>query len=108
MSGDLVLAERPVPGTPRPYAFPDVAEHRLDNGLRILVADLPGRPLISASLVLGNGAADEPPAEAGATVLAARALSGTARSSRTRSAHFRRRDRMTFSDSTRTEKAMAK
>jgi predicted Zn-dependent peptidase len=70
-----VIAKRPVAGTPRPYDFPTVAEHRLDNGLRILVADLPGRPLVSASLVLSTGAADEPAAEAGATVLAARALS---------------------------------
>ena len=28
-----VVAVRPVPGTPRPYAFPAVAEHRLENGL---------------------------------------------------------------------------
>jgi len=70
-----VLAERPVPGTPRPYEFPAVAEHHLANGLRILIADLPGRPLVSASIVLPNGAVDEPPEMAGATVLAARALS---------------------------------
>ena len=70
-----VVAERPVPGTPRPYAFPAVATHRLANGLTILVADLPGRPLISASLIMRNGAADEPAELAGATVLAARALS---------------------------------
>ena len=75
-----VIAERPVPGTPRPYEFPAVSEHRLANGLRILAADLPGRPLVSASLVLPIGAADEPPEVAGATVLAARALSeGTER-----------------------------
>jgi len=75
-----VIAERPVPGAPRPYEFPAVAEHRLDNGLRILVADLPGRPLVSATIVLPAGAADEPADAAGATVLAARALSeGTSR-----------------------------
>ncbi len=70
-----VAAVRPVPGTPRPYAFPTVAEHRLANGLTIRIADLPGRPLVSASLIMANGAADEPPELAGATVLAARALS---------------------------------
>ncbi len=75
-----VVTERPVPGTPRPYAFPAVATHRLANGLTILLADLPGRPLVSASLIMANGAADEPPETAGATVLAARALSeGTER-----------------------------
>ena len=70
-----VIADRPAVGTPRPYEFPMVADHRLPNGLRVLVVDLPGRPLVSASLVLPVGAADEPPTEAGATVLAARALS---------------------------------
>jgi zinc protease len=70
-----VIAERPVAGTPRPYEFPTVRGHRLANGLRILVADLPGRPLVSASVVLPNGAADEPSELAGATVLAARAVS---------------------------------
>jgi zinc protease len=75
-----VVAERPTPGTPRPYDFPDVERFTLTNGVRIVVADLPGRPLVSASLVFRNGAADEPPAHAGATVLAARAMTeGTAR-----------------------------
>ncbi len=75
-----VVADRPKPGTPRPYEFPAVAEHRLDNGLRVLVADLPGRPLVSATIVLRNGAVDEPATQAGATVLAARSLSeGTER-----------------------------
>jgi hypothetical protein len=74
------IAERPSPGAPRPYEFPAVEEHRLRNGLRILVAEMPGRPLIAASLVLRNGAVDEPADVGGATVLAARALSeGTER-----------------------------
>jgi zinc protease len=71
----VVIAERPIPGTPRPYEFPVISEHRLANGLRLRIADLPGRPLVSASLILPVGATDEPPEEAGATVLAARALS---------------------------------
>jgi zinc protease len=76
----VVLAERPAPGTPRPYDFPAVTRSRLDNGLTVLVADLPGRPLVSASIVVPVGAADEPAAEAGAAVLAARALTeGTER-----------------------------
>jgi predicted Zn-dependent peptidase len=75
-----VIAERPVAGTPRPYEFPEVTETRLASGLRILVANLPGRPLVSASLVLPIGAVDEPAEEAGSTVLAARALAeGTER-----------------------------
>jgi zinc protease len=79
-SAATVVATRPTPGTPRPYDFPAVERFQLSNGLRVIVANLPGRPLVSASLVLRNGAADEPPAHAGATVMAARALSeGTAR-----------------------------
>jgi zinc protease len=69
-----VVAERPTPGTPRPYEFPDVERSRLSNGLALVVADLPGRPLVSATLVLRNGAVDEPEGDGGATVLAARAL----------------------------------
>ena len=79
-TADRVQAERPTPGTPSPYEFPAVADTRLPNGLRILAVDLPGRPLVSASLILRNGAVDEPADQAGATVLAARALSeGTER-----------------------------
>jgi predicted Zn-dependent peptidase len=45
-----------------------------------VTVNLPGRPLISASLFLPNGAVDEPAGEGGATVLAARALTeGTLR-----------------------------
>jgi zinc protease len=76
----VTVAERPGPSAPRPYDFPPVAEHRLPNGLRILEVDMPGRPLVSASLLMLNGAVDEPPDVGGATVLAARALSeGTER-----------------------------
>jgi predicted Zn-dependent peptidase len=75
-----VVADRPTPGTPRPYDFPAIVRTELDNGLTVLVADLPGRPLTSASIVLTTGAVDEPEAEGGAAVLAARALTeGTER-----------------------------
>ena len=75
-----VVAERPTPGTPRPYDFPAVSRSRLANGLSLAIIDLPGRPLVSGSLLLRNGAADEPDGEGGATVLAARALTeGTER-----------------------------
>lgn len=69
-----VLSERPKPGAPRAYEFPTVTGGRLSNGLSILIADLPGRPLVSASMVVTGGAVEEPPGVAGATVLAARAL----------------------------------
>jgi zinc protease len=75
-----VVATRPVPGTPRHYEFPPFSRTRLSNFLSLLTVDLPGRPLVSATLILPNGAGDEPDDDAGATVLAARALSeGTQR-----------------------------
>jgi zinc protease len=80
MTDELVVASRPQPGQPRPYHFPSFDRHRLGNGLTVLTVDLPGRPLVSASLVFGNGVADEPDDLGGVTVLAARALSeGTER-----------------------------
>jgi zinc protease len=75
-----VVAERPQPGAPRSYDFPTVSSGRLSNGLSVLVVDLPGRPLVSASMVVTGGAVEEPPDVGGATVLAARALTeGTER-----------------------------
>ncbi len=38
----VVLAQRPAPGTPRPYDFPEVTRTQLDNGLTVMIADLPG------------------------------------------------------------------
>src|SRR5258705_11484975 len=69
-----VLAERPQPGAPRDYDFPTVTGRRLSNGVSLVVADLPGRPLVSASLILTGGAVEEPAHQAGAVVLAAPAL----------------------------------
>ena len=75
-----VVADRPQPGAPRSYDFPTVTGGRLSNGLSVVIADLPGRPLISASIVVIGGAIEEPAGVAGATVLAARALTeGTER-----------------------------
>jgi predicted Zn-dependent peptidase len=76
----VVVSRRPAPGEPRPYAFPPFTRTRLDNGLEVLLVDLPGRPLVAASLVITGGVADEPDALAGATVLMARAVTeGTER-----------------------------
>jgi zinc protease len=76
----VVVPERPVPGSPRPYDFPAFERRQLSNGLTVIAVDLPGRPLVTASLVLRNGAADEPADDGGATVLSARALTeGTER-----------------------------
>ncbi len=71
---DGIIAERPVPGEPRPYEFPDTFRAKLPNGLRVVVTPMAGRDLVAASLAIRAGAADEPEAVAGATVLSARAL----------------------------------
>jgi zinc protease len=71
--GELV-AERPVPGTPRPYEFPHTVRTTLPNGLQVIVTPMAERQLIAASLAIRAGAVDEPDAVGGATVLAARGL----------------------------------
>jgi predicted Zn-dependent peptidase len=75
MSESTVIATRPTPGHPRPYEFPAFHRTRLGNGLEVIVAPMAGRPLITASLVIRNGAADDSDADGGALVLASRALS---------------------------------
>jgi zinc protease len=76
MSGErpVVVAERPAPGAPRPYDFPAFDRRRLDNGLTVIGIHLPGRALVSATLVNLQGAADEAAEAGGATLLMARGL----------------------------------
>ena len=77
---EAALGRRPIPGTPRPFTFPAVDRGRLSGGLPVLAVHLPGRPLVTASLVLPMGAVDEPAAVGGVTLIAARALTeGTRR-----------------------------
>jgi zinc protease len=74
-----MVTTRPVPGEPRPYEFPATVRTALANGMQVVVTPMPGRELVSASLVVRGGAADEPAERGGATVLAARGLTeGTA------------------------------
>ncbi len=80
MTLDEILAARPSPGQPRAYSFPDFERTVLPSGLQVLAVHVPGRPLVSANLVFRIGSVDEPADLAGATVLAARALTeGTER-----------------------------
>lgn len=79
MTAEIVVARRPTHGEPRPYQFPRFERQELSNGLGLIAAHLPGRALVTASLVLPSGAVDEPDDQAGVTVLMARALTeGTA------------------------------
>ena len=70
----VVVAERPTHGEPRPFHFPTFERTELSNGLGLITVHLPGRALVSASLILPAGAVDEPPELGGATSLMARAL----------------------------------
>jgi zinc protease len=72
---DVVVAARPTHGEPRPYQFPRFKRQELSNGLGLITVHLPGRALVTASLVLPSGAVDEPEAQAGVTSLMARSLS---------------------------------
>jgi zinc protease len=74
MSDTVVVAERPTPGEPRPFQFPRFERRQLSNGLSVIAVNLPGRALVTASLILPSGAVDEPSSQAGVTSLMARAL----------------------------------
>ena len=41
-----VLDTRPSAGEPRPYHFPSFTRSRLDHGLELVLAHVPGRPLL--------------------------------------------------------------
>jgi zinc protease len=76
----IVIADRPHHGEPSQYQFPRFEQHQLANGLGLLSIHLPGRELVTASLVLPSGAVDEPSDQGGLTSLMARSLTeGTQR-----------------------------
>lgn len=70
----------PPPAAPRPLQLPAPFEQRLDNGLRLVVAERRGAPLVSARLLLLSGSETDPPGHAGRAALTAALLGrGTAR-----------------------------
>jgi predicted Zn-dependent peptidase len=74
VSADIVVAERPTHGEPLPYQFPRFERQELSNGLGLIAIHLPGRALVTASLILASGAVDEPNELGGVTSLMARAM----------------------------------
>ncbi len=79
-----VLDRRPSAAAPREYHFPRFDRQTLPSGLQIVTANVPGRPLLTAQLLIrgnaGGGVTSEPAELGGVTVLMARALSeGTRR-----------------------------
>jgi zinc protease len=72
-------ARMPEPGAAVSPSTPAIADFRLDNGLRVLVAPKSGLPLVSARLSFDAGSADEAAGKAGAASLTANLLTqGTA------------------------------
>jgi predicted Zn-dependent peptidase len=68
------LDNRPAAGEPREYHFPKFERFRLDNGLTVLSAHMPGRALLAANLVMAGGGAAEPAQLSGVTAMTGRAL----------------------------------
>ena len=86
MSTEIVVADRPTHGEPRPYHFPRFERFRLANGLTVLHAHVPGRALIAANLLIPGGGWTEPPEQGGVTVLTSQPASPLAVSRRSAAA----------------------
>lgn len=72
----------PPPAPPRPLQIAAPKEQRLPNGLRVVVAERPGVPLVSLRLAVGRGAEADPAQRAGLASLTASLLTrGTKRRS---------------------------
>src|SRR4030095_12205637 len=65
VSGQTPQATPPPPAQPRSVQFPKPAEKTLANGLRIIVIERAGTPLVTAQLVIKNGGEVDPPELAG-------------------------------------------
>jgi zinc protease len=68
-----LVAQRPGPGQPRPYRFPDVLRRTVAGG-DVVAAHLPGQPLAVAALLLDAGAGREPAGREGVASVLADAL----------------------------------
>jgi zinc protease len=74
----------PAPGTPVAAAIPTPLESKLANGMRLIVVEKPGLPLVTAALVVAGGGARDPHGRAGVNSLTAELLTkGTATRSAT-------------------------
>src|SRR3954453_18803350 len=74
MTDARLVAERPEPAPPRPWHFPAFTRREVAGG-RMLVCDIPGRPLAVVSLVVDAGATTETAGQEGVAGLVARGLS---------------------------------
>ena len=67
---------RPEVVPPRPWAYPVPTEHLLDNGVRVLVHDLPGQYVLSLRVVVPTSLAAEPEGKEGVAAMTARYSAG--------------------------------
>lgn len=59
----------PAPSAPHEVTFSQAKETKLDNGLRVIVVERPGLPLLAAELVVRNGAEVDPDHLAGVATM---------------------------------------
>ena len=72
----------PPVGAPRPVSIAEPVVHTLDNGLRVVVAQRRGLPLVTAEIVIRSGTETDPPELAGLADITAQLLTkGTAKRS---------------------------
>lgn len=77
-------ATPPPPAAPRTVQFPKPVERTLPNGLRVVIVERSGSPLVAAELLIRNGAEADPPELAGLANLTAGLIAkGTQRRSAT-------------------------
>jgi len=77
----VTVATRPQPGPPRPYNFPRFERAALDNGARLLLAEIAKLPVVTVTVVVNAGAETDPPGKEGLAQLTARCLVEGTRSS---------------------------
>ncbi|HVF39322.1 MAG TPA: pitrilysin family protein [Gemmatimonadaceae bacterium] len=70
----MTTAQRPTPGLPREYHFPQFERRRLPNGLRLCVAPVRKLPVVTVMMVTEAGAVSENRGEEGIAELTARML----------------------------------
>ncbi len=70
----LLLALGAVVAAPRELVVPPITRVALDNGLRVVVAEYHELPLVEFVLLIGGGAAADPPEQAGVAALTASTL----------------------------------
>lgn len=68
------MIPRPAVGAPAPWAFPTPAEHRLANGVRVLLHRMPGQHVVSVIAVLDVPLSAEPRDREGVATLLSRVL----------------------------------